>query len=164
MPKKALRIFSPVVDAPRRSDVQAGPDVANFVDRPIWDGLIGSDADGVYLIGGTCMACGFTTLGVREICPECWAHGMMAEAAIGRRATLYTFTVIHQLPPGYDAPFAVGYFDLAERVRVFAHVENDAESLLIGRELHLSAARLRTDDDGTSLVGPFYRARPTEEL
>ena len=130
----------------------------DLVERPIWAGLMGEDADGAFLIGGSCAACGFTTLSVRNICPECWARGTMRETPIGRRGTLYTYTVIHQLPHGYEEPFAVGYVDLADGVRVFAHIENTAQSLVIGADLELASMRLRKDDDGIWLSGPVYRA------
>lgn len=130
----------------------------DLVERPIWAGLMGEDSDGAFLIGGACAACGFTTLGVREICPECWAKGTMSETPIGRHGTLYTYTVIHQLPHGYEEPFAVGYVDLADGIRVFAHIENTARSLVIGAVLELTSMRLRKDDEGVWLSGPVYRA------
>ena len=102
---------------------------------------------------------GFTTLGVRDICPECWAEGTMSEVPIGRHGTLYTYTVIHQLPHGYEEPFAVGYVDLADGVRVFAHIENASKSLVIGADLELASMRLRRDDEGVWLSGPVYRAQ-----
>ena len=121
-----------------------------------------ADAQGVYLIGGQCSACGFITLGVRRICPSCWATGIMAVTPIGRHAGLYSFTTIHQLPQGYDEPFTVGYLDLADGVRVFAHVENAPESLVIGKKLWLTSAALRKDDDGGLLTGPLYRSQNPE--
>lgn len=137
-------------------DTAADQDHGDLVTRPIWDGLMGEDADGAYLIGGRCTACSFTTLGVRDICPDCWAGGTMAKIPIGRRGTLYTYTVIHQLPAGYDAPFAVGYVDLEDGVRVFAHIETAPDTLQIGAELELTAAPLRKDADGVWLSGPRY--------
>lgn len=132
-------------------------DPTDLVARPIWTGLMGADEDGPYLVGGTCSACGFTTLGVRDICPECWAEHTMTETPIGRRGVLYTYTVIHQLPQGYDEPFAVGYVDLNNGVRVFAHIENAPASLQIGADLELTEATLRIDGDGAALSGPRYR-------
>ena len=126
--------------------------------RPIWSGLMGADDDGAYLVGGKCGACGFTTLGLRDVCPDCWAEGSMRQTPIGRRGTLYTYTMIHQLPKGYDHPFAVGYVDLADGVRVFAHLEDTPESLTIGNELELTEATLRKDETGAALCGPRYRA------
>lgn len=141
----------------------AADTATDLVERPIWTGLMGADAEGAFLIGGTCAACGFTTLGVREICPDCWAEGTMREAPIGRRGTLYTFTVIHQLPQGYDEPFAVGYVDLADGIRVFSHIDNTPNSLVIGADLELASAHLRKDDDGAWLNGPVYRAHQAGE-
>jgi len=130
----------------------------DLTSRPIWAGLMGADDEGAYLVGGKCEACGFTTLGLRDICPDCWTEGSMQQTPIGRRGILYTYTVIDQLPEGYDHPFAVGYVDLADGVRVFAHLENTPESLVIGNELELTEGALRRDETGAELCGPRYRA------
>ncbi len=130
----------------------------NLVEQPIWTGLMGRDEGGAFLVGGKCSTCGFTTLGLRDICPECWAQGTMTETAIGRRGRLYTYTVIHQLPHGYEEPFAVGYVDLDDGIRVFAHIENTPDCLVIGGELELTSAALRRDDTGTALTGPKYHS------
>ncbi len=130
----------------------------DLVSRSVWEGLVGEDAEWPYLVGGRCAACGFVTLGVRDICPACWARGSMSPAPIGRRGVLYTYTVIHQLPPGYAAPFAVGYVDVEGDTRVFAHVENGPESLRIGAVLELTVAPLKQGEGGVWLVGPRYRA------
>ena len=136
---------------------------SDFVDRPVWNGLMGVDEEGAYLVGGACTACGFVTLGVRDICPECWAEGSMRDAPIGRSGRLYTYTIIHQLPPGYAEPFAVGYVDLADGIRVFAHIDNRPECLVIDRRLRLTSARLRRGDDGAWLSGPRYSVGEDEE-
>ena len=56
--------------------------------RPIWTGLMGVDDEGAYLVGGKCEACGFTTLGLRDVCPDCWAEGTMRQTPIGRRGRI----------------------------------------------------------------------------
>ena len=131
----------------------------NLVEQPIWDDLYGEDADGPYLVGGRCAECGFVTLAVREICPGCLASGAMAEEPIGRRGTLYTSTVIHQAPEGFEAPFAVGYVDLDEGVRVFAHLDNTPESRAIGSTVELTIALLKNGTDDAQLSGPRYRTK-----
>lgn len=136
---------------------------SNLVEQPIWNGLLGRDELGAYLVGGKCSTCGFTTLGLRDICPDCWEHGTMKEVAIGRQGTLYTYSVIHQLPQGYEEPFAVGYVDLDDGIRVFAHLDNKRESLTIGARLHLVSATLRRSDSGAPLNGPRYHAANTGE-
>ena len=129
----------------------------DLVGRPIWDGLYGEDAEGPYLIGGRCSQCGFAALGARQICPGCLETDAMSEEPIGRRGTLYSCTVIHQAPEGFEAPFAVGYVDIGEGVRVFAHIENSAESRALDGSVELTVAPLKTDADGVVLLGPRYR-------
>jgi len=132
---------------------EASPDKSS---RPICEGLVGEDAEGPFLLGGRCKACGFVTLGVRDTCPECWARGSMTSLPIGRRGSVYTSTVVHQVPQGYDAPFAVGYVDIEDGVRVFAHVERVQAALKPGTKVRLTVAPMRRDKDGASLVGPLY--------
>lgn len=126
----------------------------------IWPGLCGIDAEGPYLAGARCTACGHTAFQIRRICPSCWAAGTMIAAPIGRKGVLYSYTVIHQLPPGFDAPFAVGYLDLPEQPRIFAHIDNTPEALQIGRTLALSIEPLKRSETGTLQYGPRYRAAP----
>lgn len=123
--------------------------------RPIWEGLLGEDAEGPYLLGGSCGACGFVTLGVRDTCPDCWARGRMTMVPIGRKGMVYTCTVIHQVPQGFDAPFAVGYVDVENGVRVFAHLAQKPDPKP-GAPVKLTASPLRRDKDGAALLGPLY--------
>jgi uncharacterized OB-fold protein len=123
--------------------------------KPLCEGLLGEDAEGAFLLGGRCEACGFVTLGVRDVCPECWVRGKMTMVPIGRRGNVYTCTVVHQLPHGYEAPFAVGSVDIEDGVRVFAHLEQ-GPAVRPGAKVRLTAAPLRRDKDGAELVGPIY--------
>lgn len=131
---------------------------AQVAERPIWDGLCDRDADGVYIVGGHCEACGGLALGPREICPHCLAAGCMSAVPIGRRGTLYTATVIHQGPTGFAIPFRVGYVDVEGGVRVFAHLDNGPHRPAVGEAVTLTIAGLQTRDDGTVLTGPLYIA------
>jgi uncharacterized OB-fold protein len=91
-----------------------------------------------------------------EVCPRC---GGPAEPAVLHGAgTLWTWTVQryapksppYQVPPGGFEPFAVGYVELEEGVRVAAVIEvDDLDRIRIGMPLTLTA------DDGVP------RARPT---
>ena len=126
------------------------------VARPICEGLLGQDNDGPFLLGGRCGACSFVTLGVRDTCPECWTRGSMTMVPIGRRGSVYTSTVVHQLPQGYDAPFAVAYVDVEDGVRVFAHVAHEPAALGPGAKVRLTVAPMRSDKDGNALLGPLY--------
>ena len=74
----------------------------------LWPGLSGEDAEGPYLEGAMCSACGTVTLGLRALCPQCWAQDSMQQLKLGRTGTVYTRTVIHQAPEGFEAQADLG--------------------------------------------------------
>jgi uncharacterized OB-fold protein len=83
----------------------------------------------------------------------------MTEIPIGRTGRLYSSTVIHAAPPGFEAPYAVGYVDIEHGLRVFAHLETGVAAPAIGDEVELTVAPLRRDAAGGWLSGPQYRRR-----
>ncbi len=82
----------------------------------------------------------------------------MQPCPIGRSGTLYTYTIVHQVPAGYAQPYAAGYVDIEQGVRVFAHLRVDPDSLRIGERLRLTIAPLRQDEHSNWLYGPRYQS------
>ncbi len=86
-------------------------------------------------------------------------EGVLDALPLSRRGTLYTYTVIRQAPPRYPVPYAVGYVDLPEGVRVFAQMEGwQARELRLGEEMEISFETIRKDEQGHELIG--YKFRP----
>jgi len=123
----------------------------------LWPDLGGEDDKGAYLQGGKCSRCGHVVLGMRALCPNCWAENALVAMPVGRTGRLYTRTTIHAMPSGFDQPYAVGYVDLPEGIRVFAHLEDGGGSPAIGDAVELTFAPLRKDKDGRPGLGPRYR-------
>jgi uncharacterized OB-fold protein len=96
---------------------------------------------------------------VREFCPHCHIGGRMASEPMGRRGTLYTATIIHEAPPGFTAPYRVGYVDLSEGVRSFAHIAAGDGAPQLGDEVELALVPIKTGPDGAPRIGPLYRRR-----
>lgn len=128
------------------------------VERPAWPDMWGADAKGAYFIGSRCSKCRGLTLGRRELCPHCLASGTMQEERIGRRGTLYSATVVHQTPRGFSGPYRIGYVDVGEGVRVFAHIADGDAGPRIGGGVELAIGQVKTADDGGELTGPVYHA------
>jgi uncharacterized OB-fold protein len=124
----------------------------------IWPGLTGQDGQGAYIAGAKCSHCGFVVLGPHDLCPSCWTRQAMAPVPIGRSGTLYSYSVIEQLPSGYQKPFAIGYIDIEEGLRVFAHLRNEPETLRIGSQVALEVAALTQGSDQSWRYGPRYYA------
>jgi uncharacterized OB-fold protein len=131
-------------------------DTTTVAERPAWEGLLGRDEHGPYLVGARCASCRALSLGLRDLCPNCWRRNTLQPVSIGRMGRVYTCTTVHHAPGGIETPFAVGYVDIEEGIRVFAHL---SEGVGIGAEVALTAARVRHAPDGAWLTGPRYVLR-----
>jgi len=126
---------------------------------PIAEGLFAGSLDTPRLLGSRCGACGETTFPAQTGCPSCTAQGCQ-EVELSSRGTLYTWTVQRFPPPPPYAgdvenftPFAVGYVELPEGVRVEARLlEADASRLSIGMEMELAIEPFAVDDEGREVV------------
>ena len=126
---------------------------------PIAEGLFSGSLDAPRLLGSRCGQCGETTFPAQKGCPSCTAQDC-EEVALSPRGTLYTFTVQRfPPPPPYVGdvkdfePFAVGYIELPEGVRVEARLlEADASRLKIGMEMELAVEPFSVDGEGREVV------------
>src|SRR5690606_3942899 len=132
---------------------------ASTLVRQVEDGLLaihpetGEDV----LMGARCTACDTTVLRRAAICPSCWAEGTLQPVALPREGTLYSVTVIHQAPPGFEPPYAMGYVDLGATLRMMARVAlSNSRPPPIGQRVRLTRAIIARSDDGTPIEGPLF--------
>ncbi len=126
---------------------------------PIDAGLFAGSLESPRLRGSRCGACGETTFPAQQGCPSCTAQGC-DEVELSPRGTLYTWTIQRFPPPVPYAgdtesfvPFAVGYIELPEGVRVESRLtESDASRLSIGMEMELAIEPFAVDDEGRDIV------------
>lgn len=107
-----------------------------------------NESDGsVRLVGGRCSDCGTLFFPSAPVCPECMSEAVLA-ADLASNGTLYSWSVVHVAPKGWNTPYIAGYVDLADGVRVFAHItDTDASALEMDMPVSLTTAVLG-DDDG----------------
>ncbi len=107
--------------------------VPDEVSAPFFDG-----ARQDRLILQHCATCDRWSFPVRERCPHCFAAKLAWRPASGR-ATLYTFTIMHQvMNPGFatSVPYNVAQVDLDEGVRMTSNIVDIAnDQLRIGMKL-----------------------------
>jgi uncharacterized OB-fold protein len=90
---------------------------------------------GTGLVGARCDGCAVTAYPSQPSCPRC--GGETAPVALSGTGVLWTWTVQrfapksppYQPPPGGFRPFAVGYVELPEGVRVAAVLDTDRPSI-----------------------------------
>ncbi|HLE80780.1 MAG TPA: Zn-ribbon domain-containing OB-fold protein [Dehalococcoidia bacterium] len=114
-------------------------------------------ADGLALAGCRCPTCGRTYFPKKRVCAQCFVIDRMEEVALSRQGRLYSFTIIEAGPAGFQVPYAVGYVDLPEGLRVFSPLEGDPEALEIGMELAMSIGPIKKQN-GVDVIG--YKFRP----
>ena len=106
-------------------------------------------ADGTpTMIGLECGDCGTKAFPPAPVCPECMSENI-SEFNLSDRGSLYTWSVVHVAPSGWNIPYISGYVDLPERVRVFAHIVGiDPERLEMDMEVELTTAVIGHNDEG----------------
>jgi uncharacterized OB-fold protein len=121
--------------------------------RPVRAGLLAGDLrqlDAVRLAGSRCRACGETTLGTSNLCPNCGSNDV-GPLPLSNGGQVWTYTVVRYKPPGdYKGPdpfvpFAMGLIELPEGLRVLAPIAGDIDAVRIGMDVQFRAIA-RTDD------------------
>ncbi len=87
-----------------------------FVDTPA----------GRALAGVRCGACGTISFPVRQHCPACLDERVEVQP-LARHGRLFAFTTAEVGMPGLEPPYAFGFVDLPEGVRVFSLLERGSE-------------------------------------
>ena len=124
---------------------------------PFRAGLFEEDAQGDTLIGNKCKSCGQIFFPSKASCLACFGDDM-EEVRLSRRGKLYTFTISHMPTVHLKPPFAIGYIELPEGIKVFAPLVGwEEHPLKMNMEMELIIDKL-WEDDGKEVVG--YKFKP----
>jgi uncharacterized OB-fold protein len=111
-----------------------------------------AEAGAVRLHGSRCGRCGAVAFPAHKVCPSC-GEGGQDGVLLSPVGTLYSFSEIHVAPRGFATPYAVGYVDLPEGVRLFGQIEGRAAELRIGQKLAVTLGPVRMDSIAGSAAG-----------
>jgi uncharacterized OB-fold protein len=100
------------------------------------------------LIGCVCTTCGNRMFPVAPVCNVCRGEAMSLQH-LADHGTIYSYTIVHTGPTAWSKPYAVGYVDLTDGVRVFSHLRSDAA---IGQEVDLSTAQIGCSAEGEPIT------------
>jgi len=112
-----------------------------------------------FLLGNRCRPCGKVYFPKVAVCPECLGENSLEEVKLGTGGKLYTFTIVRVPTPGFKVPYAFGYIDLPEGVRVCSqiHAEEPLEDRLkLGMDMELTIGQIR-EEAGKSVIGYLFR-------
>ena len=115
--------------------------------------------DAVLLHGSKCGHCGTVAFPAHGLCPACGVDNGQARVELSPVGTLYTFSEIHIAPKGFATPYAVGYVDLPEGVRLFGQIEGRASDLTMGEHVAVTLGPVRADA-GRPVISYKFRRLP----
>jgi uncharacterized OB-fold protein len=82
----------------------------------------------------------------------------MEEVKLGRRGKLYSYTIGHMPSLYFQPPYAIGYIDMPEGIKIFAPLKMMEEKpLRVGMEMEVVIEKLWQEGD-KEVIG--YRFRP----
>ena len=111
----------------------------------------------VRLYGSRCDACGLVQYPQARVCLQCGARDRMTDHKLGKRGTVFTFTIDHlaQVP---EHPLPMAVIDLEGGGRVYLQVADAAEGeVKVGAPVELTFRRLH---EGGGNRNYFWKARP----
>jgi uncharacterized OB-fold protein len=127
--------------------------------RVVREGLFDWPSENPSLIGARCKKCKEVFFPKRFICPICFQEDTLENIPLSHKGNLYTFCILERGPMGFDPPYAVGYIDLPEGVRIYSILtEADMKKLEIGMEMELVIEPIQKTSDGEEIIG--YKFKP----
>ena len=114
-----------------------------------------------HLVGSKCKSCGSIYFPQRLICPTCFRDDTLEETAFSKSGRLYSFSITRReflAPPGFSLPYAFGYVDLPEGVRVVSLLKEwEPDLLRMDGEVELGIEPIGEDRAGNQVIGFYFR-------
>ncbi len=126
--------------------------------------FFGMEPGGVTVVGAKCRLCGRVYFPKKEVCPDCWQKGEMDVVPLSRRGNLSLYTIATQSMLDLNPPYACGYVDLPEGVRLFTlltECKPFEEKLRLDMEVEMIIEKMLTNDFGEDIY--TYKFRPVAE-
>ena len=118
-----------------------------------------AEKDSLHLVGSHCKKCGQNYFPPREICPKCFADREMEKIKLSSNGRLYSYSIVQVAPKRFMPPYAVGYVDFSEGVRVLGQLTTcDPAKLKLDMEVQTELGRIAIDEQGDEVIS--YKFKP----
>ena len=122
---------------------------------PIREGLLTERTDGD-LVGFRCKSCKHILPPLTITCCYCSSEDL-EKLALSRRGKLYSYTIVLQPHKHFETPYAVGYIELPDDLRIFSPLkEREGKPFEIDMDMELVVERL-WDENGNEVIGPKFQ-------
>ena len=117
-----------------------------------------------HILGSRCAACGKVYFPQQDLCPDCLKEGTIQKHPLSRKGTIYSYTIVEReslAPKGFQVPYAYGYIQLPEGVRVLSLIIGwEPKTLKIDSSVEMVLEELRQNSEGQKVMGFRFRLCP----
>lgn len=113
------------------------------------------------LMGSFCKDCNTLYFPQKRVCPNCMHIDRMKPKQLSKKGKLVSFTTSYVGPQGYEPPYAYGWVDLPEGIRLFSLLtdcEPFEERLKLDMAVEFVMDKIKLEPDGTEIYG--YKFKP----
>lgn len=119
--------------------------------------IFAKKGDEFFLVGSRCKSCEQLFFPKRETCSNC-SSLECEDILLNRKGKLYSYTVSYMPVHHFNPPYAIGYVELPEGIRIFTPLSNwDEKKLKTGMEMELEIDKLWEDGED-EVIG--YKFKP----
>jgi uncharacterized OB-fold protein len=115
---------------------------------------------GPVLVGSKCQSCGCVFFPRKFLCTKCFSRNKMESVRLNTKGKLGSYAIVYRSHIGLKTPFAVGYIDLQEKIRLFSILSGcePFDRIKIGMEMQMIVEKLMKDPFGYDVM--VYKFRP----
>jgi uncharacterized OB-fold protein len=123
---------------------------------PFKEGLFEEVSGKWVLVGCKCKQCGKVVYPVRKVCLNCLGRDL-ERLNLTRNGKLYSFSIVHMPSEHFQPPYAIGWIELPEGIRVFSQIRGwEEHPLKTGIDMELSIEKL-WDEEEKEVIGYTFR-------
>ena len=123
----------------------------------IREGAFIESPEGGILLANKCKSCGQIFFPKAVVCLSCLNENM-EELRLSRRGKLYSYTIGRMPSMHFEPPYAIGYVDMPEGVRIFTPLKMmEDKPFSIGMDMEVVIEKLWQEDDN-EVIG--YKFKP----
>jgi uncharacterized OB-fold protein len=122
---------------------------------PIREGLFAERIEGE-IVGFKCGSCHHILPPLTIVCYYCYGKDL-EKVALSRHGKLYSYTVVYQPHKHFKVPYAVGFIDLPEGIRIFSPLKKrEGKPFHVGMDMELIVETLWNENED-EIIGPIYQ-------
>jgi len=123
---------------------------------PFKEGLFEEVSGKWALVGCRCKLCGQIFFPKRKVCLNCLSPDV-ERLNLGYNGKLYSFSIVHMPSEHFEPPYAAGWIQLPEGIRIFSPIRGWQEHpLKIGIDMEITIEKL-WDEGEREVIGYVFR-------